>query len=115
MKEREYTIGEMSIVVDNVKKEFEKFEDNVDIKFEKLTSSISDLVTAFNQLNEYKSEIQGMMRATIFWTSLVCTVIVSLGVYAINLTIDYKVDQKIKISEQGLKEYFATKEFNVTQ
>lgn len=106
-----YTNRELGIIISEMANNIKSMNDG----FEKLSNIVTDL-------GKYKERMDGKFKATIFWTSLICSVVLSLVTYSFNLTIqnleqrlDNKFEEKLKYSEKSTRDYIDGREFIITK
>ena len=74
---KKYNVGELSIIVENIDKKVDGINENI----EKLSSILSDML-------KYKSEMEGMAKATKYWTALIVTFIMAISGVIFKLSLD---------------------------
>lgn len=85
---KKYTLGEVSIIVENIDAKLDGIKENVDKQFSGLEQSVEKLSNVLSEMVKYRAEMEGMARSTKYWVGAIVTGIMLVGGYIYKLQLD---------------------------
>jgi ABC-type phosphate/phosphonate transport system permease subunit len=100
---KKYTLGEVSIIVENIDSKLDSIKEETKGQFETLGQGMDKLSSALSDMVKYRAEMEGVAQATKYWTALIVTIIMAISGVLFKLTlesIEHNIIAQTNLSDQ---------------